>query len=326
MLDLQRLRSIHLHAKPPGQRVVGSLLLAPSYLLPRRTKISVDGAENLPEQPAVLAMNHTDRYNYWPLQYWLWRRQDRYTATWVKGKYYENKWLGKFMEMTNNIPAPSKGYIVTRDFIATVGRSPNQDEYAALRELAAGRTSEAKSLPIEIATQARNMLGREFLPEKQNYAECVSDLLAEMNALFVELNQQAFDKGLDLLIFPQGTRSIRLSKGHIGLVQAALRFKRGILPIGCNGSEKVYPGGSPWAKGGTVHYRIGELMPYESFAEHHLPDGLDPFDPAVVRAHRESMQELVDKVMERINDLVDAEYQFGEDECGDGVEGSRRFV
>lgn len=326
MLDLERLRSIRLHAAPAWQRMMGSLFLAPSYLLPRRTKIVVDGAENLPAEPAVLAMNHTDRYNYWPLQYWLWRHRSRFTATWVKGKYYENKWLGKFMAMTNNIPAPSKGYIMTRDFISTVGRSPDQDEYLALRELAADNLGDANSLPSEIAALPRDMLGRDFVPDEQSYAECVRDLLAAMNARFIELNQEAFDKGLDLLIFPQGTRSIRLSRGHIGLVQAALRFRRGILPIGCNGSEKVYPGGSPWAKGGTVRYRVGELMPYESFAEHHLPEGLDPFDPAVAREHRETMQGLVDKVMDRINELVDAEYQFGDDDRSDGVDGAQRFV
>lgn len=326
MLDLDRLRRIRLRSVPAGQRVMGTLFLAPSYNLPGRTKILVEAAENLPEEAAVLAMNHTDRYNYWPFQYWLWRHQSRFTATWVKGKYYENKWLGKFMEMMNNIPAPSKGYIMTRDFVSTIGRPPSKEEYAALRELAEGKPPEEKSLPIEIATQPRDMLGRQFFPEQQSYSECLHELLAEMNQRFIELNEEAFDKKLHLLIFPQGTRSVRLSKGHIGLVQAALRFKRGIVPIGCNGSEKVYPGGSPWAKSGTVRYRIGEYMPYESFAEHHLPEGLDPFDPAVAREHRETMQGLVDKVMERINGLLDAEYQFGDDDRSDGVDGSRRFV
>ena len=126
----------------------------------------------------------------------------------------EHKWLGKFMEMTNNIPAPSKGYIMTRDFISSVGRSPDRAEYTALRELAAGKTVDAGSLPNEIATLPRDMLGREFLPEQESYADCVRELLAEMNVRFLELNQEAFDKGLDLLIFPQGTRSIRLSRGR----------------------------------------------------------------------------------------------------------------
>jgi 1-acyl-sn-glycerol-3-phosphate acyltransferase len=170
------------------------------------------------------------------------------------------------------------------------------------------------------------MLGRKFSPKSESYAEGVRELLAEMNALFIGLNEAAFDAGLDLLIFPQGTRSIRLSRGHIGMAQAALRFKRGIVPIGCNGSEKVYPSGNPWARSGTIRYRIGEFMPYDSFSEFHLPEGLDPFDPEVATTHRDLMQGLVDTVMDRINDLVDPEYQFGDDDGSDGVEGSRRFV
>ncbi len=326
MLDLNRLRNIRLRPHPKGQVAVGSLLLGPSYTLPGRTKIIVEGAENLPDTATVLAMNHTDRYNYWPLQYWLWRNPGRFTATWVKGKYYENRFLGKFMEMTNNIPAPSKGYIITRDFLETMGRSPSKEEYTALRDLAADKSVDPASLPSEISNKGRDMLGRTFSPEQESYGECVRDLLAQMNELFIEINASAFDVGLDLLIFPQGTRSVRLSKGHIGMVQAALRFKRGIVPIGCNGSDKVYPGGSPWAKSGTIRYRIGELMPYESFAEHHLPEGLDPFDPEVASAHRDTMQALVDKVMDRINDLLDPEYQYSDGAVSEGESGSKRFV
>ncbi len=326
MLDLERLRSIKLHASPRGHKVVGSLLLGPSYNLPPRTHISVEGDQHLPEKPAVLAMNHTDRYNYWPFQYWLWRQHKRFTATWVKGKYYENKWVGRFMEMTNNIPAPSRGYVMTRDFVNTMGRSPSREEYAGLRDMAVGKDPTPGLLPDAIAGRKRNMLGRHFDPNCTKYSDCISALLAEMNEVFLGLNQQAFDKGLHLLIFPQGTRSVRLSRGHIGLVQAALYFRRAIVPIGCSGSDKVYPGGSPWAKGGSIVYRIGRLMPYESFSEYHLPEGVNPFSADLSEEHRKRMQALVDVVMQRINELVDVPYQFSDDEDSDGVQGSGRFL
>lgn len=326
MLDLERLRSIELHAAPRGHKVVGTLLLGPNYNIPPRTRISVEGRENLPEEPVVLAMNHTDRYNYWPFQYWLWRHEKRFTATWVKGKYYENKWVGRFMEMTNNIPAPSRGYVMTRDFVNTIGRPPTTEEYSGLRDIAAGGAVADGVLPEAIVGKSRDMLGRRYNPSSESYSQCLTALMQEMNEVFIELNEEAFSKGLHLLIFPQGTRSIRLSKGHIGLVQAALRFKRGILPIGCNGSDKVYPGGSPWAKRGNIVYRVGELMEYESFSEHHLPEGVDPFDPNISAEHRESMQALVDTVMLRINALVDPQYQFGDDGDSDGVQGAKRFV
>ncbi len=326
MLDLARLRSIELQAQPRGHKAVGTLLLGPNYNFPPRTRIAVEGRENLPAEPVVLAMNHTDRYNYWPFQYWLWRKEKRFTATWVKGKYYENKWVGRFMEMTNNIPAPSKGYVMTRDFLSTVGRAPTSEEYAGLRELAVGNEVGQGVLPPAISGLARDMLGRQYTPGSASYSECLSMLLVEMNEVFIALNEEAFSKGLHLLIFPQGTRSIRMSKGRIGLIQAALKFKRGILPIGCSGSDKVYPGGSPWAKRGNIVYRVGELMEYQSFSEYHLPAGVDAFDPNLGAEHREMMQALVDKVMLRINELVDPEYQFGDDETGDGVQGAKRFV
>ncbi len=326
MLDLARLRSIQLHGQPRGHKVVGTFLLGPNYNLPPRTRIRVEGRENLPSEPSVFAMNHTDRYNYWPFQYWLWRSEQRFTATWVKGKYYENKWIGRFMEMTNNIPAPSKGYVMTRDFVNTVGRPPKDEEYAALRALAAAEEVPDGVLSADIAGKARDMLGRHFEPSIEKYSECLQALLAEMNEVFLDLNEEAFSKGLHLLIFPQGTRSIRLSKGRIGMVQAALRFRRGILPIGCNGSDKVYPGGSPWAKRGSIVYRMGEYMDYESFSEYHLPEDVDPFDPNIADEHRATMQGLVDLVMDRINELVDPEYQFGTDDEGDGVQGAKRFV
>jgi 1-acyl-sn-glycerol-3-phosphate acyltransferase len=326
MLDLARLRNIQMRPRPKGQLFMGRLFLGPSYSLPGRTKIAVEGADRMPTSPVILGMNHTDRYNYWPFQYWLWQNKQRFTATWVKGKYYENGFLGKFMEMMNNIPAPSKGYVMTRDFLSTVGRAPSKDEYAALRELAAGTSPAPDALPVEIAERGRDMLGRQFDPQKESYADCIRLLLAEMNELFVGINEAAFDAGLDLLIFPQGTRSIRLSKGHVGMIQAALHFKRDIVPVGCNGSDKVYPGGSPWAKSGDICYRVGEPMSYASFAEHHLPEGLSAFDPEVLAAHRDSMQVLVDKVMERINDLLDPPYQFGDGDASDGVDGSKRFV
>lgn len=326
MLDLNCLRGITLHATPIAQKFIGSLFLWPNYALPPRVKIRVEGAERLPEEPAVLAMNHTDRYNYWPFQYWLWREKARFTATWVKGKYYENLWLGKFMEMMNSIPAPSKGYVMVRDFLTMTGRRPSDDEYAALRDLSEGRPVEPGRLPETIISRPRDMLGRLFDPSHESYAEALAALMADLNEAFIALNRQAFDKGLHLLIFPEGTRSRQLAKGRIGAVQAALRFRRAIVPIGCNGSDKLYPGNSPWARSGVVTYRIGEPMPYDSFAEHHLPEGLDPFDPAVVEEHRDRMQGLIDKVMVRIEALVDPEYLPSQDAESDGVTGARRFV
>jgi 1-acyl-sn-glycerol-3-phosphate acyltransferase len=326
MLDLPRLERIRLSARPRVQRLLAVAMLTPNYRLPPRVRIEVEGREHLPDEPVIYAMNHTDRYNYWPFQYWLWRNERRYTATWVKGKYYEHAFMARFMELTNNIPAPSLGYAITKDFLAVTGRTPNDDEYRALRELCAGASVDRTAIPRAMLTTPRNLLGLDFDPAGEDYAAAMARLMRTMTERFVELNAECFDKGLDLLVFPQGTRSIRLSRGRIGLAQVALRFDRPIVPVGCSGCDKVYPGGSPWAKGGTITYRIGAPLDRQDLARYALPDGCDPFAAELPGSARSTMQALVDDVMDRINELVDPPYRYGEDRTGDGVRGAGRFV
>jgi 1-acyl-sn-glycerol-3-phosphate acyltransferase len=326
MLDLDRMKRVSLSARPRVQRLLGWGVLMPNYNLPPRVRIRTEGAARIPPEPVIYAMNHTDRYNYWPFQYWLWRHEARYTATWVKGKYYENKYLGRFMELTNNIPTPSRGYVLTKDFSRTIGRAPSSDEYRALRAAADGEDRSGRGLPDEILARPRNILGRDFDPRAESYAACIDALMRAMTTRFVELNAECFDKGLDLLVFPQGTRSRRLSRGRIGVAQAALRFRRPIVPVGCSGSDQVYPGGNPLAKGGEITYRIGEPLTASELAEYELPEGADPFGAEAEPDHRDRLQALVDVVMARINDLVDPEYTFADDGQSDGVSGAHRFL
>lgn len=337
MLDLPRIERIKLKAKPIFQRVVAMGVVAPNYALPPRVRIEWEGfEEHVPEHPVVFAMNHTDRYNYFPFQYRLWRKQGRFTATWVKGKYYESAFVGKFMEWANNIPTVSRGYLITRDFMSTVKRKPSDAEYIALRRAvdgaARGDVHEMASAMAEqsqfqaLMQQPRNMLGRQFDPRKESYQDCLNALFRQMMQRFVDLNAEAFDKGLDLLVFPQGTRSIRLSRGQIGLAQILLRFKRMVVPVGCNGSDRLYPGGSPWAKGGTVLYRFGAPITYEEMAPFHIASDFEPFTPAAESAHAEQFRGLTDMIMERIDDLLDPQYQFSKHRESEGVSGSSRFV
>ena len=326
MLDLPRMRRIRLSARPRVQRFLGHAVLTPNYRLPPRVHIDVEGDEHIPREPVIYAMNHTDRYNYWPFQWWLWRAHDRYTATWVKGKYYESRFTGRFMELTNNIPAPSRGYVITKDFARTVGRTPDETEYRALRQICDGEPVAAGAVPDAILTAPRDLLGRPFDPARESYADAVRALMSAMNDRFVELNAECFDKGLDLLIFPQGTRSIRLSRGHIGLAQVALRFRRPIVPVGCSGSDRVYPGGSPFARRGRITYRIGAPVTLDELDRRALPAGVDPFAAADDPRHRAAMQALVDDVMTRIDALLDPEYRFAEDRSSDGVRNADRFL
>ena len=337
MLDIPRMDRIRLTGRPRGQRVIGYGILAPNYHLPPRVRIEVEGLDRLPSHPVVFAMNHTDRYNFWPFQYALWRRAGRFTATWVKGKYYENELIGRFMEAMNNIPTVSRGYIVARDFASTFGRRPTDAEYEAARRWVdatadpAGDASEHEAaaraaLPAALLDSPRSILGRPFDPAREAWPEAVGAVFRHMMARFVELNGQTTDKGLDTIVFPQGTRSVRLTKGHIGLAQIALHFRRTIVPVGCSGSDRVYPGSSPFAKGGRIVYRVGAPLTFEDLTEFHIPEAFEPFTPEAESRHRARFQALVDLVMERIDGLVDEPYRFAPEGATARVKGADRFI
>ena len=327
MLDLHRLNRIVLSPTPLFQRVVAGLLLTPNYKTPPGVHIDFEGFDNVPTaQNVIYAVNHTDRYNYWPLQYALWRRHGRFTATWVKGKYYEHPVMAAFMEWTNNIPTVSRGYIIARDFVSTVGRPPTPEEYDALRAWVDGAVEATPLVPDRIVTQARDILGRAFAPAAEDYAKAIRGTFRAMMSRFVALNVEAKDKGLDLIVFPQGTRSVRLSRGHLGLAQMALKLRWTIVPVGCNGSDKCYPGPSPWALPGRIVYRFGEPIHYADMAPWHIADEYAPFTLDAEVAHGAAFRGLVDHVMDRINALLDPPYQFAEDLVSDGVQGTNRFL
>jgi 1-acyl-sn-glycerol-3-phosphate acyltransferase len=169
------------------------------------------------------------------------------------------------------------------------------------------------------------MLGHPFDPSQETYPQALNSLFGAMMRRFVALNQDALARGLDLIIFPQGTRSVRLSKGHVGLAQVALSAKCTVVPVGCSGCDLVYPSGAPVARKGAITYRFGEPIRYADVEAFHLP-AFEPFTPQAEAAHQGVFQGYVDMIMERINGLVDAPYQFSADRSSDGVRGAERFL
>jgi 1-acyl-sn-glycerol-3-phosphate acyltransferase len=342
MLDIPRLERIRIQKWPWFQDVMAWSLEPNIRLLPG-VEVEFEHWERVPDAPVIFAMNHTDRFNYLPFQMRLRSEMGRYTATWVKGKYYENFWVGKVLELANQLPTVSRGYLITRDFLSAVGRTPRDEEYRSLRhwvdavavaEVGAGDpfadgrgdlAGEIEKLPPVLLSQSRNVLGYAFDPGREDYAGYINSLFGLMMNRFVELNRKVFEIGLDMLIFPQGTRSVRLSPGHIGLGEAVLAFEQTVVPVGCNGSDLLYPGSLPFARAGRVVYRFGEPLPYEAFSRFHIQEPFEPFSPRAEHVHRDAFQGVVDEVMERINDLLDEPYRFG-DEPGGGVRGSDRFV
>jgi len=315
MIDLARLERVDLHRTPWGQLFMAQILRL-DYRFPRRTRIVLEGTENLePGRSYILAMNHTDRYNYWPFQYGLYRGGLGYTATWVKGKYYENRFVGAFMDSMNNIPLPSRGYVITTQFRKLLGRTPTAEEYRALRDLADGRVAEA---PPELAESIADMKG---------FLRGFADVFDRMIDQVMRLNRRALELGQHLLVFPQGTRSIRLSRGHIGVAQVAQHLGVDVVPVGCSGSDRVYPGRSPFAKGGRIVYRIGKPLALDGpeLRAHRVTEPFRPFTLGAA-AHRDAFQAMTDVVMDHINELVDPEYRYSDDRGSDGVSGVERFV
>ena len=334
MLDLPRLKRIRLMKRPIGQVIFGHIVLAPNYNFLPGVDIQLEGLANLPDEPVIFAMNHTDRFNYFPFMYKMWKLKERYMTVWVKGKYYEEPIVATFMELTSNLPTVSRGYIITKDFTLTMERRPTEAEYDTLRLLVDREadpdqdpnTVDVSDIPIELFDTKRNILGVDFDPRDSSYAAAINRVFNEMMHEFVRLNERSFELGLDLLVFPQGTRSIRLPKGRIGMMEIALRYKKTIVPVGCNGCDFVYTGSLPIAKAGTIVYRIGKPISYEELSDFHIEEPYDPFTAEAEHAHRAEFQGAVDLVMNRINELLDPRYQFSDDLRSTGVSGTERFM
>lgn len=322
MLDLQRLRRLRLSQYPIGQKIIANLGMRIDYNWPKKTEIILEGVDNIPKGRSVyFAMNHTDRYNYWPFQYAMYRKGLPFTATWVKGKYYENKWLGAFMDANNNIPLPSRGYVLSTELRAGLKRVPTDPEYRSARQLINGEAEQTGPSPDLFAFYEKH-------GGAAAYAEAFEARFNEMMAEVVRLTTDAFDKHhLNLLVFPQGTRSIQLSQGHTGLMEMAQTTGHAILPVGCNGSDLVYPGGSPFAKGGRIVYRIGKPLEIDGpeLAPYRLTGPLAPFTRQM-RQHEEKLKAATEVVMDHINLLLDPKYQYSETRKSDGVGGSQRFL
>ena len=328
MLDLERLQGIRLSRTPWGQLTTANLGMWPNFTFLPGVDIVVEGLENLPEDKRViLALNHTDRYNPWPLQYTLYRKKLGFTVTWVKAKYFENWFVGGFMTACNNIPLPSRGYVISTEFRKLIKRPPTNEEYRTIRDMMDGKRNLSSPFVEEDTEDVR----RFFEGSSGSVEETVRGLeeyFGEMMDVVTNLSTQVMaELNSHLLVCPQGTRSKRLTEGKTGMVQMAQRMGATIVPVGCNGSDRLYPGGSPFAKKGRVVYRIGEPLPVDSgpLAPHRVPGDVKPFTREGGEKYGEQYTIMTKIVMDRINDLLDPEYQYGESEEA-GSKGVKRFV
>jgi len=305
MVNLEYLNNINLVSIPRMQQFLGTFMLGPNYNIFQQVDIVLENLENIPKgENVIFAMNHTDRFNYWPFQYKLWKSVHYpWTTVWVKGKYYRNKWLGHGLDLCNLIPVPSLAYLIEEFYTKKFHRRIERDVYRRVRDAIDGREDGSEEHAANVAETAR-IFGDDFIVFIRDYYEQIMEKVAELTRFAL------FEKGLSIIIFPEGTRGTQLGEGKTGIAQVALHTGKKVVPIGCNNSDQVYPDSLPFARSGQIVYRIGEPFSVE--------DRLKPFriDEPFRLLSRESQQRYKDRfegattvIMESINALLDDAYR-----------------
>jgi 1-acyl-sn-glycerol-3-phosphate acyltransferase len=313
MLTLERLRRLRLMRRPPGQVLFANTVLRWDYRIPRKTEIIIEGIEHIPRDRTVfLAMNHTDNYNYWPLQYEMYRRGLPFTATWVKGKYYEHEAMATFMDACNNIPLPSRGYVIATEYRTLTGDKPSSASYRALRDRV-DRRIDADAPMTDLEPKAQTFV-RAFCGSLDGAA-----FIARFDALWLSylheilrLTGKALNEvGNNLLLFPEGTRSSRLLRGQTGMMQVAWHLRHDIVPIGCNGSDDCYPDDRPFSRGGRIVYRVGKPLRIDGpeLSPHAVDASVIPLTHQAALAHGDAYRAGTDVVMAHLEALLDARYR-----------------
>lgn len=316
---METLEEFHLPNVPYLQIFIARVFLFFDYRFPKPTTVSIDGLDKMAiDRPFLVAMNHTDRYNYAPFMWHLDKVGLPPLAPWVKGKYYRKPWLAKVLTWSACMPIPSRGFLLTMDWLARMDRLPDNDEYRELRLLGDGEfgdrePSEAVARYLEVAP---GRSPEEFFPRFQGHFEALTGQI-------VRINVEALDKGYRPIIFPQGTRSRRLTRGFSGIIQMALHLGVPILPVAVSGADLIYPGNEIFSKGGHVHYSVGDL--FDPSAEPDAPTDFTPLTINASRQHGEQFQRLTDMLMDQLNELLPEEYRYDPDGPS-GKQGSRRFI
>jgi 1-acyl-sn-glycerol-3-phosphate acyltransferase len=315
MVNIKFLDKINLATSPWAQNFMGHAVLGPNYHLFAKVNIEMENMEYIPKgEPVIFAMNHTDRFNYWPFQYKLWSTKDYpFTTVWVKGTYFNNKILGHLLKLCNTFPVPSKGYIIREMFKKTYRRTTTRDEYRMIKDLLDNKISLPEALR-SATSEVRDLLsdkwarmsnaGVSFLPFiEDNYYTMMEKVgRISLGALF--------EKKLSIIIFPEGTRSVKLSEGRSGIAQLALHSEKAVIPIGCNGSETVYPASSPIARSGTITYRIGKPMTvHDHLKEFRIKEKFQLFSKESQQKHKDVFDAATEAVMNNIDLLLDDRYR-----------------
>jgi 1-acyl-sn-glycerol-3-phosphate acyltransferase len=112
----------------------------------------------------------------------------------------------------------------------------------------------------------------------------------------------------------------------MGIAQIALHLRVPIVPVGCNGSDRVYPGASPFGRRGRIVYRFGDPISYEDLSSFHIAEDYAPFSAIAERDFAQQFDGVASLVTDRIELLLDPEYRRAEDGGAAAEQGVARFV
>jgi 1-acyl-sn-glycerol-3-phosphate acyltransferase len=305
MLDVEYLQRIRLVSRPFLHTVLANLLLWPNYNLFAKVKITVENMERIPrDETVIFAMNHTDRFNYWPFQYRMLRAKVfPFTTVWVKGKYYKNSLLAKGLDINHLIPVPSMGYLIEEYYQRHFHKKMDKGLYRTVRDIIEGKTVD-NGPGQRAAIETIQALGN-------NFSTFIHDQYDRIMERVAELSKEAlFDKGLNIIIFPEGSRSVKLTEGKTGLAQLALHTEKKIVPVACNYSDEVYTGSLPFARSGRIIYRVGEpLSMHDKLKEFRILEPFRLLSRESQRLYREQFEGVTKIVMESIEAMLDEKYK-----------------
>jgi 1-acyl-sn-glycerol-3-phosphate acyltransferase len=307
LIDIEYLNRVRLTTHPLGQRLVANFLLLPNYHLFAKVDIRIEAIERIPrDENVIFAMNHTDRFNYWPFQYKLFKMHEfPFTTVWVKAKYYKNAFLAKGLDLCNLIPVPSMGYLIEEFYRKRFNRKMDKGLYRIVKDMIDGRI-EAAGPQERAAIEALQAMGDQFAEFIRGYYEAVMAKVAELSRTAL------CEKNLNIIIFPEGTRSLKLAEGKTGLAQLALHTEKRIVPVACNNSEEVYTGSLPIARSGRITYRVGEpLSVHDQLKAHRICEPFTLFSRESQQRYKEQFEGVTRIVMASIEGMLDEKYRRG---------------
>ncbi len=291
-----------------------------------RTRVEMHNLEALPSRPVIIAMNHTQFYDFLPLRAPLLFKGQRFVS-WVKARAYRNKYASGFLMRTGNIPICSKGYIVASDFYELFERAPTDDEYEALRVHLKDNLPfpEDNAIFERLQFEPRTILGRTYDPDKETWREAIREVFYEFMQITLEKTRRCVERGDHVHVYPQGTIAPRLISGKTGIIQTALALDLPILAVGVSGCREAYIGGTPFTKRDSRFIvRFADepyIVPRDEF-----PPNYRPFHPDDELTHRPKLQHHVDRVMDQLNELVEPHYQWADEaELEEVKRGVERF-